>query len=151
MNPLRLFFPKSGRKQSGPRPQKVSRKTHATAFPRVELLESRQLLTVTTFAQFQQVDVFAQNFVYTDNGTSASFQTITGGDPIRLSANPGLAPALQGPQRAHLFLNASTDAPAVLGTDNTLREALPTPTNTLQIILDTDGRLCPALRENGFN
>src|SRR5437870_1545856 len=137
MHPFRLYFPKSRREQLRRRPQKLSRKTRATAFPRLELLESRQLLTVTTFAQFQQVDVFAQNFVYTNNGTSASFQTITGGDPIRLSANPGLAPALQGPQRAHLFLNASTNVPAVLGTDNTLRELLPTPTNTLQIILDT--------------
>ena len=136
MNPFRLFFPKSRREQLRRRPQKLSRKTRATAFPRLELLESRQLLTVTTFAQFQQVDVFAQNFVYTNNGTSASFQSIinpnTGaasflyfGLPsntsIALSGTSDLTGAIYAPEASISLTGSAEIFGAVMAHDTTMR------------------------------
>ena len=79
----------------------------------LELLESRSLPSVVTFAQFLQLNPVDQNFVYTNTGTSASFSTITGGDPVLLVPNSSIAPTVPGPQRAHLLLSATTSTPAM--------------------------------------
>jgi hypothetical protein len=92
---------------------------------------------VMTFAQFNQINVGDQNFVYTNNTTSADFSTIAGGNPISLGIADWVRPTgLASTQNAHLFLSASTSA-AVMVSGTTLSQAFPVPTNTIQIVLDT--------------
>src|SRR5438132_1036614 len=64
---------------------------------------------VMTFAQFTQINVGDQNFVYSNNNTSADFSTISGGNPILLGIADSVRPTgLASSQDAHLFLSAST-------------------------------------------
>lgn len=95
---------------------------------------------VMTFAQFTQINVGDQNFVYSNNNTSADFNTITGGNPILLGIADWVRPTgLASSQDAHLFLSAST-ASAVAVSGTTLSQAFPIPTNTIRILLDTPFR-----------
>src|SRR5437588_12891078 len=54
--------------------RKPSRFTRLASL-QLEALEDRSLLSVSTFAQFLELNPAAQSFVYTDNGTSADFNT----------------------------------------------------------------------------
>ena len=90
-----------------------------------------------TFAQFTQINVGDQNFVYSNNNTSADFSTISGGNPILLGIADSVRPTgLASSQDAHLFLSAST-ASAVAVSGTTLSQAFPSATNTIRILLDT--------------
>ncbi|TMQ33632.1 MAG: hypothetical protein E6K70_12070 [Planctomycetota bacterium] len=92
---------------------------------------------VMTFAQFTQINVGDQNFVYSNNNTSADFSTISGGNPILLGIADSVRPTgLASSQDAHLFLSAST-ASAVAVSGTTLSQAFPSATNTIRILLDT--------------
>src|SRR5215207_3685910 len=66
-----------------------------------------------TFAQFFERNG-SQDFVFTNNTSSATFQTVTNGSPILFVYQniSGLPPQLQGPQEAHLFITATTTTPA---------------------------------------
>jgi hypothetical protein len=71
-----------------------------------------------TFAQFFERNG-TQDFVFTNNVTSATFQTIPTGSPVFFIYQNivGLPPELQGPQSAHIFVTANTTTPALqLGT-----------------------------------
>src|SRR5262249_18050667 len=59
------------------------------------------------------------------------------GNPVVVTYFESLAHGLRGPQLAHLFLDSHTEAHAVLGADNILRERFSTQTNTIRITLDT--------------
>ena len=103
------------------------------------------MLDTVTFAQFSHIGSSPQVFTYTNNnGTSADFDTIPGGDPILLSVDTRFAPALTSPLNAHLFLTAQTSTATLppLPPDNTSREHFPVATNMIQIVLDTpvDGK-----------
>src|SRR5438105_2916118 len=111
---------------------------------RTAVVAGALLLTVTsaaratplTFAQFTQKDVTAQNFVYTNASVSATFNTITGGDPVTLIiAQQVLPPGMNSVQDAHVTLASTTTSPATQN-GNTLSERFPTATNTIQIKLD---------------
>ena len=75
--------------------------------------------TLQTFAQFNQ-RTSGQDFVFTNNGTFASFETIAGGSPITFTylGVAGLPAELQGPQNATAFVVASTNAPAATTAGN---------------------------------
>lgn len=90
----------------------------------------------TTFAQFFE-RVGGNDFVFANNTSSATFNTVGGGSPIFFiySNITGLDPSLQGIQSAHLFISTTTTVPATLaGTIITqpLSNAV-----TVQIIRDT--------------
>lgn len=91
----------------------------------------------TTFAQFIERNG-SQDFVFTNNTSSADFNTIVGGSPVFfLFQNlPGLDAALQGPQFAHLAITASTNAPAGVIAGGNLAQPFDQ-TITIQIIRDT--------------
>jgi hypothetical protein len=97
------------------------------------------LLTVnaqtTTFAQF--LGGGGQDYVFTNNTTSADFNAIPGGAPISFTYQNigGLPPSLQGFQSAHLSVTATTTTPASLPA-GTLSQPLDQ-TVTVQIIRDT--------------
>jgi hypothetical protein len=107
------------------------------------------LLTLSTVAFVQaQTVTFAQvlqrngtnDFLFTNLGTSASFQTIQNGTPvIFLYQNvAGLPAQLQGPQNARLYLTATTTTPAVQAAGDPPRDIQPfSGTFTVQIIRDT--------------
>jgi uncharacterized protein (DUF2141 family) len=106
----------------------------------VEGLEDRLVLDTVTFAQFSNIGGLPQVFDYTNNnGTSADFDTVAGGDAILLSVDTRFAPALTSPLAAHLFLTSqtSTAASPPVAPDNTSREPFPVATNTIQVVLDT--------------
>jgi len=97
---------------------------------------------VFTFADFTQQTPSSQNFSYTNPGSgggSATFNTVSGGDPIWLSVtNTSIVPpGFPTLQKATLFLTSSTAVPAVLNpSDNSLQEIFPPPaTNTMSIVL----------------
>lgn len=74
--------------------------------------------TTRTFAQFNQ-RTNGQDFVFTNNSSSAAFQTVNGGtnNGAQISFTylgvTGLPAELQGPQNARLILSATTTASAV--------------------------------------
>src|SRR5262249_10207735 len=73
----------------------------------LDWLESRVAPATVTFAQFAPLGGSPQVFAYTNNnGTSADFSTVPGGDPILLSFDPRFAPGLTSPRAAHLFLTS---------------------------------------------
>jgi hypothetical protein len=92
-----------------------------------------------TFAQFTQRTVSNQDFTYSNNGTSATLSSMSGGIPILLSVTNGFAPGLEGVEAAHLFLTSSTTAAAVPPApgDDLMRQHFAGGANLLQIILDT--------------
>ncbi|MEP7037341.1 MAG: hypothetical protein ABI891_03265, partial [Acidobacteriota bacterium] len=69
----------------------------------------------TTFAQFFE-RTGSQDFVFTNNTTSADFNTVGDGSAIFfLYQNiSGLDPSLQGIQNAHLFFTTTTSTPATV-------------------------------------
>lgn len=73
----------------------------------------------TTFAQFFEKNG-TQDFVFTNNTTSANFNTVGGGSPVdfKYFNLPGLDAQLQGFQNAHLTITTTTTTPgvSVLGT-----------------------------------
>jgi hypothetical protein len=91
----------------------------------------------TTFAQFNE-RFGGNDFVFTNNGTSASFQTIASGSPVTFTYLnvTGLPAELQGPQNARVFVTATTTAPAFVSPSNRVSQ----PFNsffTIEIIRDT--------------
>ncbi len=104
-------------------------------------------LSSVTFLQAQTV-TFAQfferngtnDFVFSNNGTNATFQTIAGGTPIIFIYQnvAGLPAELQGPQNARLFLTATTTTPAFQSPGDPPRDVQRfSGTVTIQIIRDT--------------
>ena len=92
----------------------------------------------TTFAQFNE-RVGGQDFIFKNNTINASFETVAGGSPITFTYLnvAGLPPELQGPQNAHIFIVATTTAPA---TTNAQGNRLNQPFNslfTIEILRDT--------------
>lgn len=90
----------------------------------------------TTFAQFFE-QLGGQDFVFTNNVTSADFNTISGGSRIFfLYQNiAGLDPSLQGIQSARVYVSTTTTQPATLNAGNVdqpLDQIM-----TIQIIRDT--------------
>jgi len=67
-----------------------------------------------TFAQFIERNG-TQDFVFTNNTSSADFATVASGSPIIFiyQNTPGLPAVLQGPQMAHVFVTGSTTTPAI--------------------------------------
>jgi SdrD B-like domain/Domain of unknown function (DUF4214) len=102
----------------------------------LEWLESR-LVPTTTFLQFVQTNPGAENFTYTQNGASAAFSTIPGGDPVLVNFDTSIVQGLSAPQFGHLFLTSTTTSPAAAGPNSSLVEHFPTATNTMQFVLDT--------------
>jgi hypothetical protein len=92
-----------------------------------------------TFAQFTQRTVSDQDFIYTNNGTGASLNSISGGIPISLLITNGFAPNLAGVESAHLFLTTSTTAGTIspVSPNVLTSEHFSGLGNSLQIILDT--------------
>jgi hypothetical protein len=90
----------------------------------------------TTFAQFFE-RTGSQDFVFTNNTTSANFNAVSGGSAIFfLYQNiSGLDPSLQPIQNAHLFVTTTTNLAASNNT-GTLTQPL-TQTVTVSIIRDT--------------
>lgn len=89
-----------------------------------------------TFAQFVELNG-TNDFIFTNNGSNATFQTIPNGSPIlfRYQNLPGLAPELQGEQRAHIFVTSTTTAPVSI-TGNRIVQPF-NQTFTIRIIRDT--------------
>jgi hypothetical protein len=90
----------------------------------------------TTFAQFVEQNG-SQDFVFTNNTSSATFNTIGGGSPVFFFYQniSGLPVALQGTQFAHLTVTATTTQTATSGAGN-LTQPL-NQTVTISIIRDT--------------
>lgn len=65
----------------------------------------------TTFAQFTNGG--GQDFVFTNNTTSGTFNSIGGGSPVTFNYSniSGLPPVLQGDQAARLFVTTTTTTP----------------------------------------
>jgi hypothetical protein len=127
----------------------VRRRGHASRSPPcVLLLASATLLgisvpravraDVVTFAQFNEHSVADQDFAYTNQGTSASFNSVRQGIPIYLTITSGFAPNLERLQSAHLFLTSTTTAAALpqAPPDELAREHLIGTANAIQILLD---------------
>lgn len=92
-----------------------------------------------TFAQFIQRNG-SNDFVFSNNGTNATFQTIAGGTPIIFTYQniTGLPLELQGPQNARLFVTASTTTPAIQAPGDPVRDIQRfSGTFTIEIIRDT--------------
>src|SRR5205809_404216 len=89
----------------------------------------------TTFAQFVE-RTGSQDFVFTNNASSADFSTVGGGAPIFFfySNIASLDPSLAGLQNAHFFVTTTTTATA-LNNAGTLDQAF-NQTVTVQIIRD---------------
>lgn len=106
----------------------------------IGLLFFASILTVsgqtTTFAQFLEQNG-TQDFVFTNNTSSATFRTISGGSPIafRYQNIGGLPLALQGFQDAHMFVTATTTTPGAPNGGNV--EQFLNQTVTVQIFRDT--------------
>jgi hypothetical protein len=103
-----------------------------------------------TFAQFIQANG-TQDFVFTNNSTSASFQTITNGSPVVFTYQnvANLPSELQGPQIGHIFITASTTVPAFQVAGSPVRDVQPfNQTFTIQIIRDTQAQSGTGTRRN---
>lgn len=90
----------------------------------------------TTFAQFFELNG-SNDFVFTNNTSSGTFNTVGGGSPIAVifSNIAGLDPSLQGFQFAHLYVTTTTTVPAGVS-GGTLTQPLSNAV-TVQIIRDT--------------
>ncbi len=90
----------------------------------------------TTFAQFFERNG-SQDFVLTNNSTSADFASISGGSPILFlfSNVTGLEPSLQGTQNAHLFVTTNTTQVTSTSGSNLVQPL--NKTVTVRIIRDT--------------
>jgi Carboxypeptidase regulatory-like domain len=91
----------------------------------------------TTFAQFNQ-RTSGQDFVFTNNTSTATFQTVNGGSAVNFTylGIATLPPELQGRQDAHVFVTSTTNAPAVTTAENRTIQPFNS-TFTIQIIRDT--------------
>ena len=89
-----------------------------------------------TFAQFLEKNG-TNDFIFTNNTSSATFSTVSGGSPIdfRYQNIVGLNPALQGFQDARLFMSATTTTPAT-PTPFLLTQVFGSNVNTIQILRD---------------
>jgi hypothetical protein len=94
---------------------------------------------VVTFAQFNEQKVSDQSFAYTNQGTSASFNSVGQGIPIYLTITSGFAPSLDRLQSAHMFLTSSTNSATMplAPPDQLAREHFQGGGNGIQILLDT--------------
>jgi hypothetical protein len=94
---------------------------------------------VVTFAQFNEQHVSDQEFAYSNQGTSASFNSVGQGIPIYLTITSGFAPSLERLQLAHLYLTSNTTAAALAQAppDGLAREHFIGTANGIQILLDT--------------
>jgi hypothetical protein len=103
----------------------------------------------TTFGQFLQRDTAAQNFIFTNNTTSANFNTVPAGNPIYFfyGGIPGLPAELSGLQLATLTVTASTTAPATPGASGNLVQPMNN-TFVIQIIRDTPATVGGGTRRN---
>ncbi|HQU83565.1 MAG TPA: carboxypeptidase regulatory-like domain-containing protein [Pyrinomonadaceae bacterium] len=104
------------------------------------LLFFASILTVsaqtTTFAQFLEQNG-TQDFVFTNNSSSAAFNTVGGGSPIafRYQNISGLPAALTGFQDAHMFVSTTTTQAGALNGGNVNQPF--NQTVTVQIFRDT--------------
>jgi len=92
-----------------------------------------------TFAQFFERNG-SQDFVFTNNTTSATFQTVTDGSPVYFIYQniAGLPAVLQGPQLARIYVSASTTTPTIQVAGDPPRDIQRfSGTFTIQIIRDT--------------
>ena len=92
-----------------------------------------------TFAQFLQRNG-TNDFIFSNNGTNATFQTIAGGTPVVFIYQniAGLPGELQGPQNARLFVTGTTTTPAFQAAGDPPRDIQRfNGTVTLQFIRDT--------------
>lgn len=91
----------------------------------------------TTFAQFTE-RVGANDFVFTNRGTFATFETIASGSPVTFTYLnvAGLPAELQGPQNATVLVVAATTAPAATTGGNRTIQPFNT-TFTIEIRRDT--------------
>jgi hypothetical protein len=90
----------------------------------------------TTFGQFTNDGV--QEFVFTNNTSSATFGTVSGGAAVQFryrNINGMLPPSLTGFQSAHLTLTSTTTQPATSATGNVTQPL--NQTVTIAIIRDT--------------
>jgi hypothetical protein len=121
---------------------------HATRSPPLVLLFATVTLLgitcvaradVVTFAQFNEQRVSEQDFGYTNQSTSATFNSVGQGIPIYLSITSGFAPSLDRLQSAHLFLTSSTSVATMpqLPPDDVARQHFIGTANGIQILLDT--------------
>lgn len=101
----------------------------------------------TTFAQFFE-RTGGQDFVFTNNTTSADFNTINGGSPVFFIYQniTGLPPSLQGIQNAHLIITTTTTQPGALNAGNVAQPL--NQTVTVQIIRDTPAGVGGGLQTN---
>jgi len=103
-----------------------------------------------TFAQFFEVNG-TQDFIFTNNTTSASFQTIQNGSPVVFTyQNVANLPAeLQGPQAAHILVTANTTSPATQVAGTPPRNVQPfNQTILIQIIRDVQAQSGTGTRRN---
>jgi hypothetical protein len=93
--------------------------------------------TLQTFAQFNE-RIGGNDFVFTNNGTFASFETVAGGSPVTFTYLnvTGLPAELQGPQNARVFVVSSTTAPATTTAGNRTIQPFNS-TFTIEILRDT--------------
>ena len=113
-------------------------------FPVKTTLFILMLLFSTTFLNAQTV-TFAQffekngtnDFVFKNNGGSASFSTIFGGSPINFTYQniAGLPAQISGIQSAHIFVSGTTTTPAFINATRTVQPF--DQTFTIQILRDT--------------
>src|SRR5215204_3196639 len=92
-----------------------------------------------TFGQFFERNG-TQDFVFTNNTTNATFQTVADGSAIYFiyQNTAGLPAVLQGPQLAHVYITASTITPAFQVAGDPPRDNQRfSGTFTIQIIRDT--------------
>lgn len=90
----------------------------------------------TTFAQFSEANG-TQDFVFTNNTTSGTFNTVVNGSAVDFkyfNTIANLPASIQGFQSAHLFVSTTTTLP---GAANGALVSQPFQTVTIQIIRDT--------------
>ncbi len=104
--------------------------------------------TTTTFAQFFEQNG-TQDFVFTNNTSSANFNTVSGGSPIFFifQGITGLNAALTGPQSARLTITTTTTTPASLVTGGNLNQPL-NQVITITILRDTAAPVGNGTRRN---
>jgi len=111
------------------------------------LLNAQTSCTTVTFAQFTQ-KFGGQDFIFSNRGSFASFDTISSGTPVDFTYLniAGLPAELQGDQDARVFFNCVTNQPSVQGGGNTTQPF--TGTCTIQIIRDTPASFGRGSRTN---
>lgn len=120
-----------------------------TAFFTLMLLSTTTLLNAQTitFGQFFEVNG-TNDFIFTNNTSTATFNTIAGGSPVTFTYQnvSGLPPELQGPQAAHVFVTAVTTTPATVN-GNRVNQPFDQ-TFTIQIIRDSPASTGTGSRTN---